>query len=243
MPRTLVLAVLTACASSASDQAYRVKKGLLDQLAGQRDWEAVQRVAPELLSEHPRDAEVWMLRGVALREQGEFGAAEEALREALAIDDSLAYVHSALGVLYDLTHRWPDAEKSHQRALSLAPNEPEFLNNLGFSHLVHGKFRDAAIVLHRALQVDPANERMRNNLGFVFASMGQMREAADQFERGGPPAQARSNLALAYERRGDRTRAKELYGEALALDASLVVARNNLDRLVSLEPAPEGGTP
>ena len=61
---------------------------------------------------------------------GDRGAAENSLRRALAIDDTLAGAYTTLGVVLSQTGRQPDAVAAWKRAVALNPGEFDALYNL-----------------------------------------------------------------------------------------------------------------
>jgi Flp pilus assembly protein TadD len=232
--RWIAALALSAAACAGSRQSAEVasaQRGLARELMRQRAWPRALAVADALCRADPHDVEARYLRGVAFLEQGMDAPAEVDLVEVVRLDARHAAAHSALGTLYDRQRRPAEGLEHHRRASEIEPRSADYLNNLGFSLFAHGRPRDAVSALERALRIAPADARVRNNLGFAWAAAGDLARAAAEFDVAGPPAQARNNLAWAYEQRGMRERAIELYAEASALDPSAGKPRDNLDRL------------
>jgi Flp pilus assembly protein TadD len=231
--RAALVALLAAelCACSAFRQkrsdTFLARKRLTLELIEKRDWAHAFFYADELHREAPDDAEVLVLRGTIYRERGLPAEAEADLDEAIKRDD-LPEAHAALGIMFDMTGRGDKAEPHHQRAVALAPNNAGYLNNLGFSLFLRHKYQDAIGAYQRAVRMSPVNGRIRTNLGFALAASGDFPRAAKEFEMGGQPANAKNNLGLAYERKGDLGNAYALYIEALRLDPRCSPARANL---------------
>ena len=228
----LFLLAWSACASSEANRrpdTFRARKQLTRELIARQDWRAAFYYADQLHREQPKDAEVLVLRGIVYREQGMKQEAEADLREAIQRDGKLAEAHSALGVLLDSTGHGQEAGVQHEKATALAPDNPAYLNNEGFSLFLRGKYEDAIKVYHRAARLDPTNRRIRTNLGFAYAATGDWPRAAHEFDRGGATkAQSKNNLGFAYERKGDLGMAYDLYLEAIRLDPRCSQARANL---------------
>jgi Flp pilus assembly protein TadD len=127
-----------------------------------------------------------------------------------------------------VSSRGPEAEKHHQRAIALAPQNPTYLNNLGFSFFLRKKPQDAIEVYRKAARLSPTSRRVRTNLGFAYAQAGDMTRASHEFDMGGTPAEAKNNLGFAYEQRGDLKNAYDLYLEALRLNPKSERTRANL---------------
>jgi len=95
--------------------------------------------------------------------------AREAAVKAVALDDSLADAHVALGSVYDnYDWDWPRAEEEYRRAIHLNPNSA--LAYLAFAeHLsAMGSNDEAIAAARRAREMDPLAIRIRAVLGAVF---------------------------------------------------------------------------
>lgn len=225
------LLLTAACASTEVQRNRALRRDLLGELVARHDWNAAFPVARQLLEEDPDDAKALAYRGSIYREQFLFDQAEVDLKRALKLDDKLAYGHSALAVLYDLQQRAAEAEPHHRRAVELEPNNPTYLNNLGFALYVHGKPRQAIPIFKQALQIDPTDRRVQNNLAFALAEVDDFPRAWQHFQLGGSAAEAKNNLGFAYERKGSFGLAFEQYSEAVRLDPALGRARRNLEHV------------
>jgi len=227
----LGLLLAFGCATSREARqgdTYMAKKRLCRELIAREDWTAAFFYADELHRLDPKDPEVLVLRGTIFRERGLPAEAQTDLEEALGLDERQAEAHAAIGILLDTTSRGAEGEKHHQRAIALVPNNPAFLNNLGFSLFLRGKTEESIEVYHRAVRLAPTSPRIRTNLGFAYAKAGDMTRAAREFDMGGTPAEAKNNLGFAYERRGDLKNAFDLYLEALRLNPKSERVKANL---------------
>jgi Flp pilus assembly protein TadD len=210
-----------------SEGAYLARHKIAQELVSRGDWGRAFELLDALHRERPEDAEVLTLRGIVFRERGLFADAESDLKAALKVNPDSADAHAALGILYDVQLR-PDAEAEHRTAVRLAPKNPAYLNNLGFSLYLRQHFKEAITVYESAARLAPLSRRVRTNLGFACAATGDLRRAAREFQMGGTEAEAKNNLGFAYERRGDMANAYDLYVEALRLDPKAERARSNL---------------
>lgn len=197
------------------------------EMADQGDWGRAFAVLDQLHRQFPEDAQVLTLRGIVYRERGLFADAEADLKAALAATPDDADAHAALGILYDVQMR-PDAEAEHKAAVKLAPSNPVYLNNLGFSLFLRQHFKEAIKEYEKAARLAPLSRRVRTNMGFAYAAIGDLPSASREFQMGGTQSEAKNNLGFAYERRGDMANAYELYLEAVRIDPRAVHARSNL---------------
>jgi Flp pilus assembly protein TadD len=240
---------LAACATShpgaKPDTPTDVARlNLARQLTERGDWGRAFELLDEIHRQHPDNPEVLTLRGIVYRERGLFSDAEADLRAALRATPKSAEAHAALGILFDVQMR-PAAEAEHREAVRLAPNNPAYLNNLGFSLFLRQHFKEAIAEYEKAARLAPLSHRVRTNMGFAYAALGDLPRASREFRMGGTEAEAKNNLGFAYERRGDMSNAFDLYLESVRIDPSADRARSNLVHaaVVLGRPVPPEATP
>jgi tetratricopeptide (TPR) repeat protein len=107
----------------------------------------------------------------------------------------------------------PQAIENYLRVVELAPNWIEAHINLGVAYYQLGQLTDARDAFRAAVQLDPLNGISRYNLGCTLEELNEFEEAIDHLERAARAMPAHPdvhfNLALAYEKRGNRRRARE----------------------------------
>lgn len=96
----------------------------------------------------PDDARLAYLAG---RLDPDARGAEASYREALALDDALAYAHHGLAYLLAARGEFAPAAEAARRAVALAPDQPEFAEVLWLARLGAGE----ASALLAELQLDP----------------------------------------------------------------------------------------
>ena len=200
---------------------------MAEELVSRGDWQEAFGLLSELHQQRPADPEVLTLRGIVYRERGLFSDAENDLRAALKVAPASPEAHAALGILFDMQMR-PGAEAEHREAVRLAPNNPVYLNNLGFSLFLREHFKEAIREYEKAARMAPLSHRVRTNMGYAYAALGDLPSAAREFRMGGSEVDADNNLGFAYERRGDMANAYDLYLQAVRLNPTAVRPRSNL---------------
>ena len=94
---------------------------------------------------------------IAALEHGDYLSAERAAQAETrrSPDDALAW--SVLGVALDQQHRIAEAEPAHRRALAVAPNSPDILNNYANHQLAAGDATGARLTYGKVLKLDPSH--------------------------------------------------------------------------------------
>ena len=140
--------------------------------------------------------------------------AKAAALRALAIDDSLAEAHTALG-FYLSNYEWDrdGSEKEYRRAIELKPNYATAHHWLGGDLSNVKRFADSLVELRRAEELDPLSPIIGTNLGDTLVFARKYDEAIAQYKRtlvSNPNfAYAHRALAWAYGSNG-------MYPEAIA---------------------------
>jgi tetratricopeptide (TPR) repeat protein len=217
----------TGHGTAAESPTDLARMSMARELVQRADWAGAFPLLCQIHQQRPDDPEVLALRGIVYRERALYPEAEADLRASLKLAPQLAETHAALGILFDIQMR-PGAEAEHREAVRLSPNDPAFLNNLGFSLFLREHFKEAITEYEKAARFAPLSHRVRTNLGFAYAALGDLPSAAREFRMGGSEVDAANNLGFAYERRGDMANAYALYLQAVRSDPTAMRARSNL---------------
>ncbi len=155
-----------------------------------------------------------------------YGRAIALLPEA-ATNDARAQLHFLRGAAYERSGNWQQAEPDLRGAVSFSPDNPLYLNYLGYSLLDRGgKTDEAAEFIARAYQKEPENGAIIDSMGWLEFRRGNYAEAARLLE-----------LAYAAEP-ADPTVADHL-GDALWHAGRRIEARFAWRNASALSPEPE----
>jgi type IV pilus assembly protein PilF len=138
-------------------------------------------------------------------ERGQFDVALEVLDESQKLEPNYAKTYNVYGLVYTMLGETPKAESNFQRALGLAPNDPEIRANWGAFLCATGRPRDAIPEFEAALR-DPlykSPEIALINAGKCTAVLGDTKKADEYFRRAiaaspGNPVAAYNLALLAY---------------------------------------------
>ena len=130
----------------------------------------------------------YLEQGIALRDQGDFRAAEAAFLKALEIDPDHSVVHGNLSSLYVVLRDPVKVENHYRKAVAIDPGMYKTHYNFGMFLGMSGRMGEAEEALRKALEINPYHALSHNNLGYLMAQKGQADEAARHFR-----------LAIRYE--------------------------------------------
>jgi tetratricopeptide (TPR) repeat protein len=129
------------------------------------------------------------------------------------------------------------AEKHFEKALLLAPDDPETLNYLGYMWAERGENLDRALaMIERAVKSDPTNAAFLDSLGWVLFQLGRPGEAVEYLLQSiahdeKPDATVLDHLGDVYAALKEWSKAREAWTRSLSVEASDLVRKK-------LEPAP-----
>jgi len=140
--------------------------------------------------------------------------AKAAALRALAIDDSLAEAHTALG-FYLSNYEWDrdSSEKEYRRAIELKPNYATAHHWLGADLMNVKRFDDSLVELRRAEELDPLSPIIGTNLADMLVFARRYDEAIAQYK---PILVRNPNFEYAHLALGRAYGSNGRYPEALA---------------------------
>lgn len=108
---------------------------------------------------------------------------QEAVEEALALDDEVAAAHLTLGMIQTATGHYEDAVDAFGRVLALEPHSAEARLGMARAYEEQGRVPDAEANYLRAVELRPGFWGGHNELGRFYSSLGRYEQALEQFER------------------------------------------------------------
>lgn len=161
-----------------------------------------------------RRAQIRLQLAVGYYGQGQMATALDEIKQALQIDTNFADAHSVRGLILMDMGDTQLADDSFQRALKLAPGNPDFANNYGWFLCENGRERESLAYFESALKsrtyASPA--KALNNAGVCSMRLNDL-DAAERFfnqafQADPGNADANLNLSRLYYARGDYQRAR-----------------------------------
>lgn len=143
----------------------------------------------QLLAEtHPDLATVQATYGDILRRTDQCGPAVDAYTAALDRVDITQqrywFLYYTRGICYERLSDYAASEADFRQALVLNPDQPQVLNNLGYSLVEQRRSLDEALdMIERAVAANPDSGYIVDSLGWVFYRLGRFEEAVEPMER------------------------------------------------------------
>jgi Flp pilus assembly protein TadD len=137
----------------------------------------------------------YLSQGRALLANGYTTEAIAVLSVAAVTGPDLVEANNLLGLAYDRRGQHKRAREFYERALSVAPQNAQVLNNLGHSLYLDDRYNDALARLKDAARLAPADTRVAGNLALVYGRLRKYDDAFKQFKRVGGEFYARISTA------------------------------------------------
>jgi tetratricopeptide (TPR) repeat protein len=138
----------------------------------------------EALEEFPNNQELLFGRAMVAEAVDKLAVFEQDLQKILTLDPNNGTVLNALGyTLTDRTDRHEEALLLIQRAMAISPNDPFYIDSLGWVYYRLGDLDKAATYLKQAVSLQPDPEFLAH-LGEVLWQQGLHDEAKRVWQQG-----------------------------------------------------------
>ena len=165
----------------------------------------------------------------------QFKTAEDYCRKILTADPRNADAHLVLAMLAVETGQLLPAVKLLQRAAAFAPDNPEYLAQLGRVLIMLEKPDQAKLAAEKALALNPQDGITLDTIGCIYSHIADHDKAIEPFTRATRANPANSdfhyNLALSQRFLGDFVGAEKSYENAIAADPACHKAHWSLAHL------------
>jgi tetratricopeptide (TPR) repeat protein len=220
---------------SSAEALYGVGSVYLNQNKNADARETFERVV-KLTANYPDTLpDAWNNLGVIATREGRVTDSVECFQQALQLNAHHLLSLDNLGNAYRLQKRWDDARAVLERALQVAPQDPEANYSLAMVFAQTDETDKAYKYLQRALQARPGYPEALNNLGVLYLRTDRRDQAVASFEeciRVAPAFdQAYLNLARVYVVEGSPDKAHDILLELLKQHPGHAQARQILEQL------------
>lgn len=207
----------------------------------QEDFEKSKSMAEEILRKDPHNVRCMNLISRVLMKQGDLNGAIEYLENANGLSPKNTERLSLLGKAFFTKGDLPKAERYFEEVLELEPDSDSAAKSLGEVKLSQGDINGAFDIVKNSLSEEEAASFF-NNTGVIAVKNGKFDEAVSLYESAldalssdkyRPPILF--NLALAYRKKNNLTKALKCLNRALKFDTSYLKAvkqKREIERLM-----------
>lgn len=200
-----------------------------------KDYEKMSLYLNRVLEIDNTNAKAWLMRGMALKEQGEKEKALRAMKEATLLDPDYYSAFVEAGILSkQLKSHLAQDYLTH--AINLKPQQIDARYALAMYFQENGKLNEAIQEYYTILSIDKKFVHAHFNLGYIhLVDLMLYDKAISHFDNAiqiDPRfAEAWYNRGYAFELKGDIEAARRNYQEALAIKSNYRMAIDGLNRL------------
>jgi len=165
-------------ATAPADEAL-----LIQWLVEAREDNYVEAIAAmnDLLERYPQDKHLQLWSGAWLFRMSEFGAAQQRLEKAVALDPGYSAALNELGYTYASSKDYPRAIETMQHYVALLPGEPNPEDSLAEILRMSARYEEALEHYRRALSIDPRFHSSQMGIADTYSLMGQQRKAREEY--------------------------------------------------------------
>ena len=191
-------------------------------------------LAPETQTENGKSASPSQQQISTLIEHYKNGWYEDAQKLAISMNQEFPHHQfgwKVIGAVFKQKGMNAEALNANQKAMELAPQDPEVHNNVGVSLKELGRLEEAEASLREALKLNSEYAEAHNNLSNTLKALGRLKEAEASVRQAialNPDyAKAHFNLGNTLKERGKLDEAETSFKQAIAIKSDYVEAHNN----------------
>ena len=158
--------------------------------------------------------------GISAFRTGDVARAARHLELATSLPNASWRAWNSRGVVADHFGDWRMSEEAYGRAAALSPDQPEVLNNIGWSMLLQGRWEEGIALLERAALLDQKSQLIADNLWLARAALASDLPRRRSGESDEDWAARLNDVGVIASIRGER-------GRAIAAFAQAIEARSN----------------
>lgn len=143
--------------------------------------------------------------------------------------------YMGLAVINDLKSQQNEAMILFELILTITPQDPIILTNMGYSHYLTGNFVEAELYFKKAINIDMQYSRAWANLGLVYVRKGMYTRALQALKQIMPTAHAYNDIGYFLMLEGRYSEAEYFLQHAIDLSPTYFVKANTNLENVKLE--------
>ncbi|MGQ9619255.1 MAG: tetratricopeptide repeat protein, partial [Candidatus Aminicenantia bacterium] len=153
-------------------------------LIERKEWDKGEKLINYMLERKSDNEEVYLRVGDFYEKKGEFKRAEKAVKKAISLNPNFS------NAINYLAYSWAERGKNLDKALNLAkkavnldPENPDYLDTIGWICFKLGKISEAKKYLEKAVSKKPWEPEILEHMGFLKIKEGKEKEGIEFFEK------------------------------------------------------------
>jgi len=208
---------------------YRVDRLLADLAFAKGNYAEAESRYGSLLRADPEDAAVAERAAISALKANDYAQARAFVSRAVGLPGATWRTWNAQGVMCDIERDWACADRAYAEAFVLSPQQPDVLNNRGWSFMLRGQPARALELFEDAAEIDPKDARIANNLELARAAIAKDLPLRRPNESDSAYAARLNDAGMVAEQQGENARAIAAFSRAIAVnDTWFARAANNL---------------
>lgn len=184
-----------------------------------------------ILKEQPENIEIQEDYGLLLIKQKKMTEARQLLKNVVENKQSWK-AYNGLGIIFDMQGEYKQALTYFNKARTIQPNNPDILNNIGYSLYMEQAFLEAQRFFLKALKIDHKFEKAIYNYALTLARQKKYADALSTFTKVIDLPEANNNIGYIAMNNGDLKMARYYLRQAINLSPHYYLkAQQNLDEL------------
>ena len=160
---------------------------------------------------------------ISLNRLGRKHDAAKTMEKVLVLEPDNYSAFSLLGMIYDELKLYDQCDILYQKALTLYPENPLFLNNYAYSLSERGEKLEYALEMaKKAVKAEPENSAYQDTIGWIYYMLGRYNMALVHIKRSVEQQEessvVREHLGDVYQKLGELKEAQNQWRRALELD-------------------------
>lgn len=200
---------------------------------------AAELVSKKIISANKNHAFALGLLGLIELMRNELDSAYRSLTKAIKLRPDIAAFYNNLGEVHRRREEFQMAHDCFRAALSLSPENPDVLCNVGGVLLALDRVEEAKLVLQEAHRLGPNSSQVQKLFGDLCIRQKKYSDAVIFFSKAlvldSRNIGAMVNLSICFEEIGDLQRARDCLERTLQLDPSNVDALCNFGNILQKE--------
>lgn len=136
------------------------------------------------IAQDPKSARLWLELAFARERRKDVPGAEEAAQKSLTIDPNNGQALNFLGYLYaDYKVKVDRAVPLIEQALALDPDNPYYIDSLGWAYYRLGRLEDARGQLEKAIALGGDEPEVLEHLGDVYVALARKDDAKSLYQK------------------------------------------------------------